>query len=120
MPPHEACPNCRQVIEDWHIEWFGTEARMLYRGLASMDCPQCRQPVGFQQGTIGPALPGVPMLRRHVDRAAAWARLGAAYAEGTLQGYVSSAGPGSQYASYWTLPEVRQADAVEAARTQMP
>jgi hypothetical protein len=39
---------------------------------------------------------------------------------GTLDGYVSTPGPGSQYANYWTAQEVRQADANEKARQQGP
>src|SRR5438876_348277 len=66
----------------------------------------CGQPVGFQQGKIGPAPPGVPLVRRYVDSAAGWAPLGAKYAGGTLHGYISTPGPGSQYANYWTPQEV--------------
>jgi hypothetical protein len=83
-----------------------------------MDCPLCGQPVGFHQGKVGPAPPGVPLVKRYVDRAADWATLGAAYAGGTLQGYLSMAGPGSQYANYWTLQQVRQADAQQQAKSQ--
>ena len=85
-----------------------------------MDCPLCRQPVGFQNGKIGPAPPGVPVVRRHADKAAEWAELGAQYAGGTLHGYVSTAGAGSQYANYWTPQEVRQADFNQALKRQGP
>ena len=81
-----------------------------------MDCPWCGQPVGFQQGKIGQVPPGVPLVRRYVDKAAEWAALGAIYAGGTLHGYVSTAGPGSQYANYRTPKEVQQADANEQAK----
>src|SRR5262249_52047248 len=111
MPPNEECPSCRQTVEDWHIEWYAEDGPLLFKGLAALDCPLCGQPVGYQQGWIGSAPPGVPLLRRSVAKAAAWAPLGAKYAGGTLQGYVSTAGPGSQYASYWTPQEVQQADA---------
>jgi hypothetical protein len=85
-----------------------------------MDCPLCRQAVGFQQGRIGPAPPRVPLVRRYAGRAAEWATLGARYAGGTLAGYISTAGPGSQYANYWTPQEVQQADANEIAKTTGP
>jgi hypothetical protein len=110
MPPNEECPNCHQIVEDWHVEWYESEGPTLYKGQAAMDCPLCGQAVGFHQGKIGPAPPGVPMVRRHVQKAANWAPLGAQYAGGTLAGYISTAGPGSQYARYWTAQEVQNAD----------
>jgi hypothetical protein len=55
-----------------------------------------------------------------MDKAAEWAPLGAKYAGGTLHGYVSVAGPGSQYASYWTPQQVHQADLRERAKSQGP
>ena len=76
--------------------------------------------VGFQQGKIGPAPPGVPVVRRYTDKAAEWAASQAVAAGGTLQGYTSSSGAGAQYASYWTPQEVRQADANEQAKKQRP
>src|SRR5262245_6124883 len=113
MPPNEECPNCHRMIEDSHVEWYRTEGPSLLQGLAALDCPSCRQPVGYHQGRIGPAPPGVPLVRRSADRAAAWAQLGAQYAGGTLHGYLATAGPGSQYANYWTPQEVQQADSNE-------
>src|SRR5258707_1371430 len=116
MPPHEECPNCLQNVEDWHVQWYKTEGPMLYRGLAAMDCPLCGQGVGFLQGNIGPAPTGVPLVRRHADKAAEWAASQAVSAGGTLQGYTTPPGAGSQYASYWTPQEVHQADADEFAK----
>jgi hypothetical protein len=120
MPPNQPCPNCLQMVEDWHVEWYKTEPPALFRGLAAIDCPLCRQPVGLQQGTIGPAPPGVPLVRRHADKAAEWAALGAQYAGGTLLGYVSAPGPGIQYSNYWTPQEVQQADFHEKTKKQGP
>ena len=120
MPPNEKCPNCHQNVEDWHIEWYKTEGPTLYQGRAAMDCPLCGQPVGFHQGQIGPAPPGVPLVRRSAEKAAEWASLGAKYAGGTLSGYISTSGSGSQYASYWAPQEVQQADANEKAKKQGP
>jgi hypothetical protein len=120
MPPNEECPNCHQKVQDWHVEWYKTEGRSLNKGLAAMDCPLCGQPVGFQQGKIGPAPRGVPLVRRYADKAAEWAASQAVAAGGTLQGYTSSAGAGVQYASYWTPQEVRQADANEQAKKRGP
>ena len=120
MPPNEECPNCYQKVEDWHVEWYKTEGPALYKGLAALDCPLCGQLVGFQRGRIGPAPPGVSLVRRYADRAAEWAPLGAKYAGGTLQGYISTPGPGSQYANYWTPQEVQQADSYEEAKKQGP
>ena len=120
MPPNEPCPNYHRLVADWHVEWYKTEGPAIYRGLAALDCPLCRQPVGFQGGKIGPAPPSVPLVRRHADQAAAWAPLGAMYAGGTLQGYVSTPGPGSQYANYWTPQEVQQADQSQKAKRQGP
>src|SRR5260370_34362863 len=120
MPPNEECPNCHQKVEDWHVEWYKTEGPSLYKGLASMDCPLCGQAVGFQQGKIGPAPPGVPLVRRYADQAAEWAASQAISAGGTLQGYTSSPGAGIQYANYWTPQEVQQADANEQAKQQGP
>ena len=53
MPPNEECPIYHVMIADWHVEWYKTEGPSLYRGLAALDCPCCRQPVGFQGGKIG-------------------------------------------------------------------
>jgi endogenous inhibitor of DNA gyrase (YacG/DUF329 family) len=116
MPPNEDCPVCGQKIEDWHVEWYKAERAAIYKGLAAMDCPLCGEPVGFQQGNIGPAPAGVPLLRRSVAKAAEWAVLGAAYAGGTLAGYVSTPGAGNQYASYWGALEIQHADANEKAK----
>ncbi len=120
MPPNEECPQCHQIVKDWHIEWYSTDGPALFKGLAALDCPLCGEPVGFQHGMIGPAPPGVPLLRRHVEKGAEWAPLGARYAGGTLHGYVTTAGPGRQYANYWTPQEVQQADADEKAKIQGP
>jgi hypothetical protein len=120
MPPNEECPNCHQVVADWHIEWYTTEGPSLYRGLAVLDCPLCQQPVGFQGGKIGPAPPGVPLVRRHADQAAAWAASQAVSAGGSLHGYMSAAGAGAQYAGYWSPQEVQQADARQQAQQGGP
>lgn len=89
---------------------------MLYRGLAALDCPLCRQPVGFQGGKIGPAPPSAPLVRRHADQAAAWAASPAVSAGGALLGYTSTAGAGAQYAGYWPPQEIQQADAGQRAK----
>jgi hypothetical protein len=120
MPPNEECPNGHRLIEDWHVEWYMTEGPALYRGLAALDCPLCRQPVGFQGGRIGPAPPGVPLVRRHTDHAAEWAASQAVSAGGTLQGCMSVAGAGAQYAGYWIPQEVQQADANRQAKQGRP
>jgi hypothetical protein len=120
MPPNEDCPNCNQNVEDWHVEWYKAEAQLLFKGQAAMDCPLCGQPVGYEKGNIGPAPLGVPLVRRHADKAAEWTSLGAKYAGGTLEGYISTSGPGIQYANYWTLQEVQQADANEQAKQKGP
>src|SRR5262245_20195304 len=39
MPPNEECPNCQQVVADWHVEWYKTEGPSLYRGLAALNGP---------------------------------------------------------------------------------
>jgi hypothetical protein len=96
MPPNEHCPNCLQLIEDWHLEWYTTEGPLLFKGLAAMDCPLCGRAVGFQGGKIGIAPPGVPLVRRYVAKAAEWAALQAVSAGGTLQGYTTIAGAGVQ------------------------
>jgi len=57
-------------------------------------------------------------VRRYADKAAEWAPLGAKYAGGTLLGYISTSGPGSQYANYWTPQEIQQADWNEKAKKQ--
>src|SRR5438552_2002947 len=111
MPPNQDCPNCGMKIEDWHVEWYKTEARALYKGLAAMDCPLCGEPVGYQQAMVGPAPSGVALVRRYVYKAAEWAASQAVAAGGTLQGYTTTAGPGAQYATYWTPQEVVRADA---------
>src|SRR5215813_11239566 len=116
MPPNGECPSCRFKVEDWHLEWYKTEGPLLYQGQAALDCPLCRQAVGFQQGKIGPTPVGVPVVRRYADQAAHWAAYQAVAAGGTLQGYLATAGPGIQYASYWPAIEVRQADAAEQAK----
>ena len=120
MPPNEQCPNCHRLVADWHVEWYKTEGPSLYQGLAALDCPLCRQPVGFQGGKIGPGPPGVPLVRRHAEQAALWAASQAISAGGTLQGYTSVAGAGAQYAAYWTPQEVLQADAHRRAKQGGP
>jgi hypothetical protein len=120
MPPNQECPNCHQKVEDWHVEWYKTEGPSLYKGLAAMDCPICGQPVGFQQGKIAAAPSGVALVRRYADRAAEWAAAQAVSAGGTLQGYLSAAGAGAQYANYWTAPEVQQADRDQHAKHRGP
>lgn len=120
MPSNEKCPNCYQIVIDWHVEWFKTEGAALVRGLAAMDCPLCGQPVGFQKGIIGPAPNGVPLVRRYVDKAAEWAGSQAVAAGGTLQGYTSTPGAGAQYSGYWVVQDIRQADAHEQAKKRGP
>jgi hypothetical protein len=120
MPPNEKCPMCHELIEDWHLEWYRTEGPQLFRGLAAMDCPLCGSAVGYQQGRIGPVPAGAPLVKRDAEKAAEWASFGAKYAGGTLSGYVSTPGPGSQYANYWSVQEVQQADSKELARQQGP
>jgi hypothetical protein len=120
MPPNEECPNCHQMVADWHVEWYKTEGPSLYRGLAALDCPLCRQPVGFQGGKIGRAPPGAPLVRRYADQAAEWSASQAVSAGGTLQGYTSVAGAGAQYAGYWALQDIRQADANQQAKRGGP
>jgi hypothetical protein len=120
MPPNEECPHCHLSIQDWHVEWYKTEGPSLYQGQAAMDCPLCRQPVGFRQGKVGPPPPGVPLVRRRADQAAEWAASQAVSAGGTLQGYLSAAGAGAQYAGYWPPQEVQQADANEQAKQRGP
>jgi hypothetical protein len=120
MPPNERCPYCHVIVEDWHVEWYKTEAPLLYQGLASMDCPLCGQPVGFQYGMIGPAPAGASLVRRYVDKAAEWAASQAASAGKSLQGYVSTTGAGAQYAHYWSTLDIQQADADENAKKRGP
>lgn len=117
-PPNEQCPNCHRLVADWHVEWYKTEGPSLYQGLAALDCPLCRQPVGFQGGKIGPAPPGMPLITRQADQAAEWAASQAISAGGTLQAYTSVAG--AQYAAYWTPQEVLQADAHRRAKQGGP
>ena len=120
MPPSEECPNCLRKVEDWHVEWYSAEGPALYQGRASMDCPLCRQAVGFQQGKIGRAPLGTPVVRRYADKAAEWAASQAVSSGGTLQGYLAAPGAGAQYASYWSPQEIRQADADEQAKQKGP
>jgi len=120
MPPNEECPICHRMIEDWHIEWYMAERSDLYRGLVAMDCPLCGQPVGYFQGRIGLPPPGVPLVRRSSEKAAAWAALGAMYAGGTLNGYLSTPGAGTQFAIYWPADEIRRADETEQAKHKGP
>jgi hypothetical protein len=108
------------MVADWHVEWYTTEGPSLYQGLAALDCPLCRQPVGFQGGRIGPAPPGAPLVRRHADQAAEWAASQAVSAGGTLRGYLSAAGAGAQYAGYWSPQEIQQADANQQAKPGGP
>jgi hypothetical protein len=113
MPPNEEFPNCNQKVNDWHIEWYTAEVAALYQGRAAMDCPLCGQPVG-------PPPPGVPLVRRSAAKAAEWSGTQAIASGGTLQGYTSSPGAGSQYAKYWTPQELLQADADEQSKKPGP
>ena len=108
------------VVADWHVEWYKTEGPSLYQGLAALDCPLCRQPVGFQGGKIGPAPAGAPMMRRDADQAAQWVASQAISAGETLQGDTSAAGAEIQYAAYWTPQVVQQADARRRAKQGGP
>jgi hypothetical protein len=85
-----------------------------------MDCPLCKQPVGFVQGAIGSAPSGVPLVKRSSEKAAQWATSQAVAAGGTLQGYLSSAGAGMQYATYWSTQEIQKADVNVQATRQGP
>lgn len=118
MPPNQECPHRRRLIEDWHIEWYKSEATAINRGLAAMDCPLCGGAVLCRMLLIGLAPSGVPVLKREVTQAAEWAE--SQSTSGTLQGYISSIGPGTQYANYWTFPEVHQANAIEHAKKRGP
>lgn len=120
MPPNVECPNCHFEVQDWHVEWYKSEHALLYRGNASMDCPLCGQPVGLVQGNIGPPPPGVPMVRRHADKAAEWAAFQAKHAGGTLYGYLTTLGSGLQYSGYWPDQEIMKADADEKAKSGGP
>jgi hypothetical protein len=113
MPPKEECPNCHQVVDDWHIEWYKSEGPSLYNGLVAMDCPLCGSLVGFEQGKIGPAPPGAPLVRRNADQAAQWAA-----AQALSAGGLAASGAGTQYAIYWSQHEVQQADAKESEKTE--
>jgi hypothetical protein len=93
---------------------------LLYKGMAALDCPLCGQIVGFQQGKIGVAPQGVPQVRRYAEKAAEWAASQALSAGGTLQGYLSAAGAGAQYANYWSPQEVQHADANQQAKRRGP
>ena len=120
MPLNEQCPNCHRLIADWHVEWYKTEGPSLVQGQAALDCPLCRQPVGFRGGKVGPAPPGVPLITRYAEQAALWAASQATSAGGTLHGYTSVAGAGVQYAAYWTSQEVQQADANQRSKQKGP
>jgi hypothetical protein len=120
MPPFEECPVCHQIIGDWHIEWYKSEGPSLYKGLAAVDCPLCGNPVGYHQGKIGPAPNGVPLVRRDVNKAAAWAASQAISAGGTLQGYIANSAVGQQYAQYWNPQVVLQADSIVQAKQGGP
>jgi hypothetical protein len=120
MPPYKECPNCLQVVEDWQVEWYKSEGPLLYKGLAAMDCPICGQRVGFQQGIVGRAPAGARLVRRYADKAAEWAAGQAIVAGKTLQGYLTTAGAGVQYANYWTMQAVQQADIDEQAKQGGP
>jgi hypothetical protein len=74
----------------------------------------------FNEEKIGPAPTGVPLVKRSADKAAEWAPLGAKFAGGTLQGYISTTGPGTQYAQYWIMSVVLQSDSNQQAKKQVP
>jgi hypothetical protein len=120
MPPKEECPNCHQIVLDWHVEWYVSEGPALYKGLVAMDCPLCGQRVGFQLARIGPAPTQAVVVKRSASKAAEWATFQAVAAGGTLGGYLSKAAAGLQYASYWPQSEIQQADATEQAKLRSP
>jgi hypothetical protein len=114
MPHNQVCPCCLIKIEDWHVEWCKSEVPALYKGLAALDCPLCGEPTSLVGLVVGTAPLSVPLVRRDVHKAAEWAVDQAA--GGSLEWYTSNAGPGIQYANYWSLAEIQRADQDERAK----
>src|SRR5262245_22321476 len=76
MPPYEPCPHYRELILDWHNEWYNaTERKAIYGGHAAMDCPLCRKVViWFEARDIGipPTNAQPPVYQRSAILAAQW------------------------------------------------
>jgi hypothetical protein len=96
-------------VEDWHLEWCPDEAPLLlYQGKAVTDCPLCRKLVSYQGGTLSvSASAAFPLLSRQVTKAAAWASNNGL----TLEKYLQGTPAGQQYAGYFPLAAIQQADA---------
>jgi hypothetical protein len=108
MPPNEKCPQCGILVEDWHFEWCPDGSPpLLYQGKAVSDCPCCRKPVSYLGGKLSvPAVAGLPLQKRLVNKAADWAKNNGF----TLEKYIQGDPSGQQYGGYFTLAEVQQVD----------
>jgi hypothetical protein len=113
MPPNEPCPHCRQLILDWHNEWYNmAQRRAIYSGQAAMDCPLCRGTVlWFESRDIAaPPANAQPLVyQRSAMLAAQWAPVREKTSV-NLAGYIAHHAAGQQYSGYWPPSEVQQAD----------
>jgi hypothetical protein len=109
MPPNELCPQCAALVEDWHLEWCPDGSPLLfYQASAVTDCPVCHRPVSYQGGVLSvPTSAALPLLRRQVAKAAAWARNNGL----TLEDYLRGPSAGQQYTGYFSQAAIQQADA---------
>ena len=106
-------PHCRQLILDWHNEWYETaQRRAIFSGQAAMDCPLCRQAIlWFESRDVAapPVNAQVPVYQRSAVIAAQWVPIREP-AYNNLAGYIANHPAGQQYNGYWQPSEVQQAD----------
>jgi hypothetical protein len=74
MPPG-TCKSCNLPIGDWHTEWLTTkDQRLLFRGEAGIDCPNCGASIMIPGAVVGGIAPSdKPMVRRSWQRVQFWA-----------------------------------------------
>jgi hypothetical protein len=105
-------PHCRQLILDWHNEWYETaQRRAIFSGQAAMDCPLCRQAIlWFESRDVAapPVNAQVPVYQRSAVIAAQWVPIREP-AYNNLAGYIANHSA-EQYRGYWQPNEVQQAD----------
>ena len=120
MPPNEECPNCHQIVEDWHIEWYKIEAPLLFQGALAMDCPLCGQSVGFEHGKIGPAPTGGSAGETVRGQGGAAGSVRSAVRGRNAARLSLHRGTAEPVCHYWSAEEVQEADRNEQAKTQAP
>jgi hypothetical protein len=109
-PARAPCPQCQQLVKDWHREWYPPELQpRIYKGERYADCPWCGKPVTLGFGVELPRDTNATPTKRDIDMAAEWALLYSP--EKNLPQHVKqdTVLGGQQYQGYWSEEEMQQA-----------